>query len=342
MVSKQLLAWVEQNLKNGHSLEEIHQTLLQYGYTAKDVNQVMNTLEGHPPSQALWSIAGIVLALIIAGGTWMVLYSQPSALLDVEITSLDQSVVSGDDVHGILQISNLGSSRRYDVVIVSDILKDGSAIAALHEEKTVAVETRASIPLKIATKGLGSGVYRWEVDVKYGSESAKAVRSFIVGKRAISDVVTSTLTCDSCDDSNECTSDYCQSGVCVHDPITPCCPNQLCEDGEDALSCSDCETQVELGKRDIDLIAQAVALAKTNMEEALSLCGSIANVHNRAKCFTDSAHAAIDPALCVSIQEPSPRDNCLMFFAGKPGFDVCQNVVDAYKKSGCEALSSMP
>jgi len=48
-------------------------------------------------------------------------------------------------------------------------------------------------------------------------------------------------SCPDCDDANTCTSDYCSSETgfaCVHDEITPCCGNGICEDGEDTTNCA--------------------------------------------------------------------------------------------------------
>src|SRR3989338_7559755 len=50
---------------------------------------------------------------------------------------------------------------------------------------------------------------------------------------------------DSCNDNNLCTKDYCGSEtnyICKNDIITPCCGNNLCENGESTSSCSvDCK-----------------------------------------------------------------------------------------------------
>ena len=40
-----------------------------------------------------------------------------------------------------------------------------------------------------------------------------------------------------CNDFNACTEDSCQDGVCVNEPIFPCCGNMICEDEENENSC---------------------------------------------------------------------------------------------------------
>lgn len=49
---------------------------------------------------------------------------------------------------------------------------------------------------------------------------------------------------ESCDDGNPCTKDFCSRKTgfqCKHEPIIPCCGNELCEEGEDFSSCpEDC------------------------------------------------------------------------------------------------------
>lgn len=56
---------------------------------------------------------------------------------------------------------------------------------------------------------------------------------------------------DSCEDSNDCTKDYCSTVTdyeCRNDPIIPCCGNKICEDTESYKSCLlDCQKPLDVG-----------------------------------------------------------------------------------------------
>lgn len=57
---------------------------------------------------------------------------------------------------------------------------------------------------------------------------------------------------ESCEDGNECTTDYCSAVTdykCNNDPIIPCCGNDICDSQESYTNCpKDCNEPLELGK----------------------------------------------------------------------------------------------
>ncbi len=59
----------------------------------------------------------------------------------------------------------------------------------------------------------------------------------------VGDICSGGVCVSSCDDLDPCTMDRCDSGtgLCVNDPIVPCCSDGSCDPGEDQCSCSaDC------------------------------------------------------------------------------------------------------
>jgi hypothetical protein len=144
--------------------------------------------------------------------------------------------------------------------------------------------------------------------------------------------------CGDCDDGNPCTTDRCIDEVCTHQPITPCCGNDICESSENSESCpADCspampdETPEEITNR-------AVAAAKTDRDQARELCSSLREIREQDKCFETVAKASSESLFCQPISSSSLRDACYMEFALEGDYGVCPNVENEYLRKSCESL----
>lgn len=143
----------------------------------------------------------------------------------------------------------------------------------------------------------------------------------------------------SCDDGFACTEDVCENAVCISKPVSPCCGNRVCEGNEDEDNCAlDCSRQrFDAGKS----IEQAKNTVKSDPRRAENFCKSLPDASVSDNCFAEIAKEANQSRLCDFINEEYKKDNCLMDFALKNDFSVCEKVANQYLASSCYSLERL-
>jgi len=176
----------------------------------------------------------------------------------------------------------------------------------------------------------------------------------------------------SCDDSKECTRDYCSENtglMCVHQPIRPCCGNGVCESGENKDSCAKDCTTISLSLW--DQIEAIKVQASTDPSGARRACSGIDAINFRNRCYADVAVIAGTESYCEDIKEGSDadslkwkcysnvakqvnrnnicdrisdevaRDECYMNFVLAEDYSVCDKITNEYQKQNCNQLKSL-
>jgi hypothetical protein len=144
-----------------------------------------------------------------------------------------------------------------------------------------------------------------------------------------------TLCPTECDDYNKCTQDNCQNGICIHEPIKPCCGDNLCEQDEANYCAIDCRKTTQTSQQ---AISEAAIAARTDMNTAAMMCNAMPSAEDADKCFETVAEETGKAEACESIQESSARDRCLISFALQGNYDVCEKIDDAYYIKSCLTL----
>src|SRR3989344_4834243 len=249
MVQKALLSYIKEQMGKGFAPDAIRSHLLQYNYPSNVVEEALRESMQPLIRHEIHFSKGVIVTLLVlalgAGlfGLSLFFISQdksPAQLLDLKTNLIQNRVASGGTLPFTVELSSLGSSARYDVALSYYVIDDADHIITSKTE-TLAVETRASVRTEMDLPDtIPPGTYSLRVNARYGEQRATASEQFTVEK--VEEKPTpkqpEPLLCD---DRNSCTSDTVVKGQCTFTPLTPCCGNAICEEGESSVACvQDC------------------------------------------------------------------------------------------------------
>ncbi|MBU0628591.1 MAG: hypothetical protein KKC75_05345 [Nanoarchaeota archaeon] len=405
MVQNSLVNYIREQIRAGYDINTIKAYLLKYGYNETQVNEAIQY--AYPPTEVkhvahfskttIAIAAAVVCSLLIISGALFIYLKPgnvPSQLLDLKTEIVGSSVNIGDKLRFTVELVNLGKELRYDVQLRYEVYNLKDEIITSKGE-TIALQTKASSSVGIELPDVGEGSYYVKTTASYSGGSARATSRFSVVKPSSSVPTTTNPTIPavpttpstpstpskkcpfSCDDSNACTTDYCNDGtsyLCRHDMIYPCCGNGICEDNENYERClADCEapkgqeeTMFE-GKTIWEKIDIIKDIAKRDKASALrycreieqitykydcltnvggvtgdeSICSEIDDDIEKDDCYKDVAKESKRSEVCANIVKESKSDQCYMDFATKGDYSVCDKVVNKYLKQSCDSLKQL-
>jgi hypothetical protein len=326
MVDSRLRAYVSQLLSQGFAPARIRKELTRRGYKAADLDKVLPKRES---SHLPLFLGLLVIILLVMGGIWYgISLSTPQHQLSITLVS-EQSFV------------DRGQSLGFDISLqdaIEDPLPVDLSYIVLQENQAVE-QTSESIILEGAYKStqslaidLSPGRYDLSAQATSNEAQAKSSFGFTVTQPEITIIETPTNNCNSCDDYNSCTTDTCVKGRCIHVPTQPCCGNNLCETGENALSCGDdCITKPETGVTPVTAAAQTTE----NPETAAALCSQIPQDNERDACLVQQSENRNDKQFCGLVTDYSRRDNCYLTFALNGDSGVCTEIQDERSQRAC-------
>lgn len=158
------------------------------------------------------------------------------------------------------------------------------------------------------------------------------------------------------DDGDKCTRSYCNretNYIPVHEPIIPCCGNNICESGEEETCPEDCRDFSDpsyFENRDIrpsfqvvdsstpllDQINDIQELSKTNLLGALEMCGDIIFDFFKDECFYKVATTNNRDDLCLNIKDKRTVDLCYTKLSReKDNHDLCGNIEPGLRRDSC-------
>jgi len=356
MVQQGVIEYIQRLLRQGYDRGTIRSTLINAGYSPSDVRQAMQVATGqkktrHIPTKLLVII--FISLVVISGVVLLVLklMQPPLEPLSMSVSLFSSVVQPGSDVTATVSVIN-PAGRETEGLIDFTVSGPGGRVASRTEEFTVTDQT--SVPVSIGIPdGAVAGEYLLKARLSHVTGSKEDSKTFEVVKEAEraapvaaleeeAEVVArqEQLTCPGgCDDLDFCTSDVCVQGQCRHSPITPCCGNGACEQGEDESSCRvDCGPRRELPS---DVTSKAQELAVTNLNAAVGECESLAQQKLADTCLQQISKAAESKEPCTKIAGDDVRDACYIRFAYDDDFTVCEEISNKYMRNSCVQLKKV-
>ena len=371
MVQKNLIKYIRKQLQKGYDVSAIRNLLLKYGYTNKDVDEALNSIyhptirhEIHLSSATIFAIVFISISLLSIASFFYFNQSKTSTkLLDLNLEPISTTVKAGESVTFVKELSNLGSSKRYDVIIKQEIIGQKTFKVITEKTETRAIETFGSTQTKILVpQDTKEGDYILRVIVEY--DNKKAVATLPVKVLSFTNIATcfdgiknqyeegidcggECKSCETqikdCNDNNPCTDDVIENGGCVNKPIAPCCGNDICEGQEKdvcAVDCGNIGTPFGLTAETLDEIKE---LARVNPGKALQQCNKIDVPDLRDTCISNIGDVQRNKNYCNTIINVRIKDLCYSKIAESTNDNsLCQEISTESRRDSCYAYFFVP
>ena len=183
MARKKVVDYIRGLLQKGYDISTIRNTMLKYGYSGKDIDEAVNEVysptirhEIHLGKTTIFALIFIVLS--VAGITMFFYYNPPQApakLLDLSLKPVKTNVEAGQIISFIQELSNQGSSERFDVVVRQEVLDSMTFKIVTYKSESRAIETFTTTPVEIIIpEDTPAGDYILRVIVEYDNKKAPA------------------------------------------------------------------------------------------------------------------------------------------------------------------------
>lgn len=384
MAKKKVVDYVRGMLQKGYDTSSIRAIMLRYGYSNNDFEDALR--EASTPTvrhEIHFSFATIFILMLIAASLLIFPYfyynyyndasNAQNKLLDLNLEPVKTNVEAGQEIIFIKQLSNLGSSKRYDVVIKQEIIEPKTNKAITQKSETRAIETFGSTQTQLLVpKDAAQGEYVLKATVEYDGKKAVAtlpIRIISPQKKVNESPYPNPNPKLVCDDRDSCTNDSEENGICVSNPITPCCGNAKCEANEMQDCIPDCTNPVTSSTlQTTETLEEIKEVAKLDPVRALAGCNKIevpdlkdtciSNIGDVQKsknyctlvkrpmikdsCYSGIAKSVNDNSLCDEISTESRKDSCYMTFVlDNKDYSVCERIGNKNLRQSCEALKQL-
>jgi len=302
----------------------------------------------------------------VIGGVLMLIMGGEPELLDYKIEIQNMDVNPGSKVYFTNNLINMGSKRRYDIILEYRLTEMKTDTVVDTRGETIGVSTTISRTADMLVPQLAEpGRYRLEGKVTYGDQEASSFATFNVVVQPIEESCYDSIknqdetgidcggVCAECSiEPEESCSDGIRNqdekaidcgGVCV-----PCPDEESCSDGlqkQDEIgvdcggSCDPCSDTVKPDNEEI--LAKVNSLGTTNEKESVRLCNLIDNARLKDDCFLEISGFFDKPSYCERINSNSVTNICYMYFVQKGDYSVCEKIEDVYIKRSCESLQQI-
>ena len=366
MAKKSLQEYVKGLMQKGHDTYAIRNFLLKYGYSENEINDAINSTfkqtirhEIHLSHTTVLVIIFIFASLL---GVASFFYYKPSSipspaeLLDLNLEPVTTAPVqAGDNFIFIKEFSNLGSAKRYDVVVRQEILDAKTNKVITQKIETRAIETFGSTQTKILVpQDTKPGDYILRAIVEYDGKKAVATLPIKVIAKAISTAKKEEK--ESCFDGikNQNEQGVDCGGVC-----SPCkvqteviSPKQ--ETSSNLMSTPTLDEIKETARVDAGKASQQCNQIEVpdlkdtcianigEVQRNRNYCSQIANARIKDLCYTNIAKINNDNSLCADISIDSRKDACYMTFVlDNHDYSVCDKITNAQLRQSCESLKRL-
>jgi len=354
MVKKRLSDYIKSLLQKGYDISAIRNVLLKYGYNNKEIDDAVNSIYKptirHEIHLSNTTVFVIVLIFVFLMGIFLFLYYKPlqttSKLLDLNLEPIATTVEPGESIVFLKELSNLGSAKRYDVVIKQEIIEPITNKVITQKIETRAIETFGSTQTRILLpEDIKAGDYILRAIVEYDNKKAVAtlpIKVIAEKKETCFDGIKNQneegIDCGGickpcekqaleCNDNNPCTDDILEDDECINKPIVPCCGNNICEEQETCAA--DCKKSEELPALiSTERLEEIKEIAKVEPGKALQQCNQIDVPDLRDICIGNIGEVQRNKNYCSQISNLRIRDLCYS--------NIAKSIND---NSLCEAIS---
>ena len=318
-----LLSYIRTYLAQGYQVEQLRPFLLQQGYPAAQVDAALAATgqqtvrhEVHLPAVTVLKVAallilvaGIIFGFILLRGAGPGTQSPVtgSRLLDARL-SLDESTVApGDKVTVIADLTNMGSSGKYDVTLEYQLLDaDGVAVWS-SDQKTKAISTSLSDTEQLTVPAdTADGSYTVKVTATYGAAAPATAPAALTVQQP-----------------QPATPNQTQ-------PVTPTNTTQLTPIV--IVTSNEQDTAVD----------DATAAAKNgDSARAEALCIAIPNQARHDNCLSLIVLSDQHASHCDAITSQEARETCYMPFIMEGRYELCAKLQTQERKDLCENLKHL-
>ncbi len=363
MVKKSLVDYIKRLTQKGYDISTIKNVLLRYGYSIDEVNEAITQIykptirhEIHLSSTTIFVIIFIFASIV--GTVSFFYYSQPKAptkLLDLNLEPIITTVKPGESIAFVKELSNLGSSKRYDVVIKQEIIDPLTNKIITQKIETRAIETFGATQTRILMpEDTKSGDYLLRAIVEYDNKKAVATLPIKVvaftkketcfdGTKNQNEIgIDCGGVCKPCEeqifecnDNNPCTNDLVENNVCVNKPITPCCGNNICEEQEKESCAVDCPKTLP-SLVSTETLEDIREIAKADPSKALQQCNKLEVPDLRDTCISNIGEVQRNKNYCTQISNVRIKDLCYSNIAKIINDNsICQDISTDSRRDSC-------
>lgn len=358
-----MIGYVKSLLQKGYDISTIRNYLLNYGYSINEIDDAINSIykptirhEIHLSHTTVLVVVFVIVSLIGIGSILLYKPSQTEKLLDLNLEPITTTVEPGQNIIFLKELSNLGSAKRYEVIIKQEIIDPITNKIITQKIETRAIETFGSTQTRILIpEDTKAGSYILRTVVEYDDKKAVAtlpVKIIAFAKKetcfdGIKNQDEESIDCGGickpckkevleCNDNNPCTNDVMENGVCVNKPIAPCCGNNICEENEKESCAADCKAEQLPAVVSTETLEQIKELSRTNPSRALQQCNSIEVPDLRDTCIGNIGEANNNKVYCTQINNLRIKDLCYSNIAKSINDNsLCQEISIDSRRDSC-------
>ncbi len=378
-LNMQLVNYFQQNLAMGHDIGSISAFLSRYNYDPRDIRKAAEYAQKHSRQMRhvidvsnkafLLVILLLVGGSLIAGALYFINRESPKKLLDYKIDLEKSSVMPGEKLYFTNTFVNMGSQRRYDIILEYKVVNTKTGVAIYEKGETIGismVDTSSRI-IEIPDDAK-PGSYRLEGVARYGSDIATSYANFNIAGTAqqpscddgIQNQDEDGIDCGGvCSPCAKPVEESCSDGVQNQDEdgidcggvCSPCAKpvEESCSDGvqnqdEDGIDCggvcSPC-TEPAIRPDNRKILEKVQDMGDYNEQESLRLCNTVDSQQMRDDCFIEMSQIFNTSKYCSNIVGDSKMNTCYMRFVMEGDYSVCSKISDVYLKRSCESLDQI-
>jgi len=364
MQKKSLADYIKDLTQKGYDVSTIRNVLLKYGYSQREIDEAIGsgfkTTVRHEIHLSHTTALVIVFIFVSLLGIASFFYYSPSKanekLLDLNLEPITTTAEPGESITFIKELSNLGSSKRYDVTIKQEIIDPNTNKVVTQKIETRAIETFGSTQTKILIpRETATGDYILRVIVEYDDKKAVAtlpvkIASFAKKETCFDGIKNQNeeradcgglcKACEKqvteCNDNNPCTDDIIENNECANKPVAPCCGNGICE-GQEKESCpADCQKAGFSALPSTETLDDIKELSKINPSKALQQCSQIEVPDLKDTCIANIGEVQRSRDYCLQVSNARIKDLCYSNIAKASNDNsLCDGISTDSRRDSC-------